>query len=133
MKIGMYSVEIKRPSVSELFHAIREKGFVEVQFDFASVCAEQMPPSMEPGLLQAVSAAARENEETYLAHGKDIQEGAGLSFTHAGNGIVDFPYFLQKLKACGYNGGMLLHGIKKEEYFEPSVSFIRDIISKNWH
>ncbi len=282
MKIGMYSVEIRRPSVSDLFKAIREKGFSEVQFNLASVCAEQMPASVEPGLLQAVSAAAGQNgveivavngtynmihpdaaqraeglkrfeaiarackvlccrfvtictgsrdprnmwrfhednntldawkdmldsmekalevaerydlllgmeceasntvssakkarkvldelrsdrlkiimdvanlfqrgeakreyvrpimdeafallgEATYLAHGKDIQEGEGLSFTHAGSGIVDFPYFLQKLEACGYNGGMLLHGIKVEEQFEPSVNFIRDIISKHRH
>ena len=66
----------------------------------------------------------------YLAHGKDIKEGDGLSFTHAGDGIVDFPYFLEKLDACGYQGGMLLHGIKKEEYISSSIDFIRNVITQ---
>jgi sugar phosphate isomerase/epimerase len=67
-----------------------------------------------------------------LAHGKDISEGAGLTFTHAGNGIVDFPYYLQKLKECGYRGGMLLHGVKAEEYFPSSVAFVEKAIREHW-
>ncbi len=60
-----------------------------------------------------------------LAHGKDIREGEGLHFTHAGGGIVDFPYFKELLDECGYRGCMLLHGIKREEEFSQSVEFVR--------
>lgn len=60
-----------------------------------------------------------------LAHGKDIREGEGLTFTHAGGGIVDFPYFKELLDECGYRGCMLLHGIKREEEFSQSVEFVR--------
>lgn len=69
--------------------------------------------------------------EIYIAHGKDIKEGNGLDFTHAGNGIVDFPYYLKKLKSCNYEGGMLLHGIKSEKDFGPSLDFIRRVIAEN--
>lgn len=60
-----------------------------------------------------------------LAHGKDIHPGEGLRFTHAGNGIVDFPYFKELLDASGYKGCMLLHGVKREADFPGSVQFVR--------
>ena len=69
--------------------------------------------------------------DIYLAHGKDIKEGEGLNFTHAGNGIVDFDYYLDKLEEYGYKGGMILHGIKNEKYIPGSVSFIRNIIARH--
>lgn len=63
-----------------------------------------------------------------LAHGKDIREGEGLHFTHAGGGIVDFPCFKELLDQCGYRGCMLLHGIKHEEEFAQSVEFARSVL-----
>jgi sugar phosphate isomerase/epimerase len=63
-----------------------------------------------------------------LAHGKDIREGEGLAFTHAGGGIVDFPYFKELLNRHGYHGCMLLHGIKKEQEFKESVEFARSVL-----
>lgn len=63
-----------------------------------------------------------------LAHGKDIREGEGLSFTHAGNGIVDFLYFKELLDGCGYRECMLLHGIRREEEFPQSVEFVRSVM-----
>ena len=63
-------------------------------------------------------------EHIALAHGKDILPGDDLHFTHAGNGIVDFPYFKELLDASGYRGCLLLHGLKHEEEFPKSVEFI---------
>jgi sugar phosphate isomerase/epimerase len=70
-------------------------------------------------------------DDIYLAHGKDVKQGERLDFTHAGNGIVDFDYFLDKLEACGYKGGMILHGIKDERYFPGSVSFVKEAIARH--
>ncbi len=67
-------------------------------------------------------------EHIALAHGKDILPGEDLRFTHAGNGIVDFPYFKGLLDASGYKGCLLLHGLKREEEFPRSVEFIRRAI-----
>lgn len=280
MKIGMYTIEMKRPTTGELFAAINDAGFSQVQFDFSSVCDEQLPLRFEPGLLQEVQRQAERNrveivavngtfnmihpsileredgykrfasvaeasrelncefvtlctgsrntksmwawhednqnpeawedllistdkvleqaerydlilgiecepnncintpemacklldtfesprlkiimdvanlfqkgqarkenvrpimdnafnllgQDIYLAHGKDIKEGNDLNPTYAGNGIVDFEYFLEKLDDVGYVGGMLLHGIHDERYFSDSVTFINDIISKH--
>jgi len=276
MKLGMYSVELKRPTSDALFAAMKEAGFSQVQFDFASVCEEQLPLSFPPGLLEnvgkqaerhgvdivavngtfnmihpdrevredgyrrfgSVAAAARElncgfltlctgsrnpdnmwawhednqqpsawndllvsvekaleqaerydmilgiecepnncvnspekarelmdafrsprlkiimdianlfqkgetrrenvrpiidrafellGKDVYLAHGKDIKEDGKA--TYAGNGIVDFEYFLDKLEQSGYTGGMLLHGIKDEREFTDSVAFMKRILA----
>ncbi|MBW8348436.1 sugar phosphate isomerase/epimerase [Bacillus sp. IITD106] len=276
----MYTIEMKRPTTGELFAAINDAGFSQVQFDFSSVCDEQLPLRFEPGLLQEVQRQAERNrveivavngtfnmihpsileredgykrfasvaeasrelncefvtlctgsrntksmwawhednqnpeawedllistdkvleqaerydlilgiecepnncintpemacklldtfesprlkiimdvanlfqkgqarkenvrpimdnafnllgQDIYLAHGKDIKEGNDLNPTYAGNGIVDFEYFLEKLDDVGYVGGMLLHGIHDERYFSDSVTFINDIISKH--
>ncbi|MGI6367044.1 MAG: sugar phosphate isomerase/epimerase family protein [Anaerolineae bacterium] len=63
-----------------------------------------------------------------IAHGKDILEGDGLAFTHAGNGIIDWAYFAQRLREVGYTGGMLVHGIKDEGYFPGVVAYMRGIL-----
>ncbi|MCR2821317.1 sugar phosphate isomerase/epimerase family protein [Lederbergia panacisoli] len=280
MKLGMYTIEMKRPTTGELFAAIKNAGFSEVQFDFSSVCDEQLPFSFAPGLLEEIQRQAVQNkieivavngtfnmihpsktvredgykrfasiaeasrelncnfitlctgsrntksmwvwhednqepeawedllvstdkvleqaerydlilgiecepnncintpdlarklldtfksprlkiimdianlfqkgqarkenvrpimdhafeligQDIYLAHGKDIKDGDDLNPTYAGNGIVDFEYFLEKLDQVGYTGGMLLHGIHDERYFADSVAYINDVISKH--
>ena len=54
-------------------------------------------------------------KEVVLAHGKDIAEGGGIRFCAAGEGIVDFPYFAERLKSVHYGGVMMLHGIDCED------------------
>ncbi|MBS4218840.1 sugar phosphate isomerase/epimerase [Bacillus sp. FJAT-49711] len=280
MELGMYTIEMKRPTTEELFASIKNVGFTQVQFDFSSVCDEQLPLTFERGLLKEVQKQAERNKveivavngtfnmihpskevredgykrfasvaeasrelncdfitlctgsrniqsmwlghednqnpeawedllvstekvleqaerydlilgiecepnncintpemarklmdtfntprlkiimdianlfqkgqarkekvrpimdhafellgkDVYLAHGKDIKDGDDLNPTYAGNGIVDFEYFLEKLDQVGYTGGMLLHGIHDERHFDDSVAFIRDVIAKH--
>jgi sugar phosphate isomerase/epimerase len=64
-----------------------------------------------------------------LAHGKDIKHGEGISFTSAGNGIIDFDYMLELLSGIGYDGPMVLHGIKDEADFPAAFSFIEKRIA----
>ena len=60
-----------------------------------------------------------------LAHGKDIRESAGIDFCPAGEGIVDFPFFLQSLARLGYQGDMVLHGAYEEGAIRKSAAFLR--------
>jgi len=69
--------------------------------------------------------------EIGLAHGKDIKAGDGLEFTHAGNGIIDFDHFVEKLQEAGYQGPLLVHGIKHEEDFPAVVSFMRGVLARH--
>ena len=58
MKLGMYSVELRRPSVAELFAAMQGYGFSQVQFNFASVCHEELPAEIAPSLLAEIDGQA---------------------------------------------------------------------------
>ncbi len=48
-----------------------------------------------------------------MAHAKD-RDPAG-SFVAAGKGVVDFPHFLTRLRAAGFGGHLVTHGLTAEE------------------
>jgi sugar phosphate isomerase/epimerase len=66
------------------------------------------------------------SKDICLAHGKDVKAGPGLDFTYAGNGILDFDYFLRLFKASGYKGGMILHGVHDEKDFPAAVKHVTE-------
>lgn len=60
-----------------------------------------------------------------MAHAKDRH--ADGSFATAGQGIVDFPRFIDGLRASGFDGPLVTHGLAAEE--APAVaSFLSDLI-----
>lgn len=48
-----------------------------------------------------------------MAHAKDRDAVGG--FATAGKGVVDFPHFLGALKAAGFDGDLVTHGLAAEE------------------
>ncbi len=48
-----------------------------------------------------------------MAHAKDRDAAGG--FATAGKGVVDFPHFLGRLKAAGFDGDLVTHGLAAEE------------------
>ena len=61
------------------------------------------------------SQLSQQERDVVLAHGKDIAESDGTRFCAAGEGIVDFPYFIKRLRDVNYQGVMMLHGIDRED------------------
>lgn len=61
MELGMYSIELNRPTVEALFEAIHDYGFTHVQFDFLSVCDEEMPLHIDSALTARIRKAAADN------------------------------------------------------------------------
>ena len=59
-----------------------------------------------------------------LAHGKDLKHSADIEFTYAGNGIMDFPYFIELLRKGAYSGPLILHGMCEEAEFTKAVENI---------
>ena len=71
-------------------------------------------------------------KDIILAHGKDltVEPGVGAPspkepFTAPGKGLIDYDLFIDLLYTYGYEGGMLLHGFKREQDFPDGVAFIR--------
>jgi len=67
MKLGMYSVEMERPTTGELFKAISDTGFSQVQFDFSSVCEEYMQLRFEANLLHEIKKQSERNNVEIVA------------------------------------------------------------------
>ncbi len=52
-------------------------------------------------------------DRTLMAHAKDRDAAGG--FATAGEGMVDFPHFLGRLKAAGFDGDLVTHGLAADE------------------
>jgi sugar phosphate isomerase/epimerase len=48
-----------------------------------------------------------------MAHAKDRNAGGG--FATAGQGVVDFPHFVGRLRAAGFDGDLVTHGLTADE------------------
>jgi sugar phosphate isomerase/epimerase len=66
--------------------------------------------------------------EIGMAHAKDRH--ADGSFTVAGQGVVDFPHFIGRLKAAGFDGPLITHGLTEAE--SPGVgAFLRGVLEES--
>ena len=61
-------------------------------------------------LSQAVDLLA---DRITMAHAKDRDPQGG--FATAGQGVVDFPHFLSCLRAAGFDGDLVTHGLSQAE------------------
>ncbi len=61
-----------------------------------------------------------------LAHAKDRK--ADGTFCAAGQGVVDFAYFIEKLTQTGFNGPLVLHGLAEAEV-PAAVHFLQQKLS----
>lgn len=80
-----------------------------------------------PDEARAIVAAAVERTAGHvsLAHAKD--RFAGGRFATAGQGVVDFPDFVARLKAGGFGGPLVTHGLTAEE--APGVArFLKELV-----
>ena len=63
----MFSPEIQRDTIGRLFDAAKIYGFDAVQFDFLSVCEEEMPGAISPSLVRDIRRAAEHRGITICA------------------------------------------------------------------
>ncbi|AMX91821.1 sugar phosphate isomerase/epimerase [Mesorhizobium sp. M7A.F.Ca.US.014.04.1.1] len=80
-----------------------------------------------PHEARAIVAAAIDEAAGHIAmaHAKD-RSGDGR-FATAGQGIVDFPHFVSRLKAAGFDGSLVTHGLSADE--APGVAaFLRGLL-----
>ena len=63
-----------------------------------------------------------------LAHGKDlyIKEGRTI-YTGSGMGKIDFPLFVSLLKKYGYEGPIVMHGLKEEDVI-PCRDYLKGVM-----
>lgn len=54
-------------------------------------------------------------ERIVLAHAKDLSLQNGVSFVAAGEGELDFAYYISLLRAADYNGALVMHGLSEKQ------------------
>ncbi len=59
-----------------------------------------------------------------LAHAKDLSKDGEAGQEAAGTGLLDYDHYLYLLRAAGYNGALILHGLR-ENQVGMSVAFLR--------
>lgn len=59
-----------------------------------------------------------------LAHAKDVRLEGALKHVAAGKGVLDYDYYLARLKACGFTGPLILHELQEQEV-AGCVQFLR--------
>lgn len=68
-------------------------------------------------------------KDIVLAHAKDMRpaEGKELEFVAVGKGSLDFEYYMGLLRAAGYGGSLIMHGLSEAEVPE-SRRFLEGLI-----
>jgi sugar phosphate isomerase/epimerase len=58
-----------------------------------------------------------------LAHAKDLRADGAAGDAAAGTGLLDYPYYLERLRACSYSGPLILHALQ-EDQVGAAVTFL---------
>lgn len=67
-------------------------------------------------------------KDIVIAHAKDLNfDGEKISFCGAGEGILDFPYYIDLLKKFNYDGALIMHGLPAEKV-AADRKFLDDIL-----
>lgn len=68
-------------------------------------------------------------KDIVIAHAKDFSLSGNLRFVAAGQGILDFPYYIRLLDQYGYQGPLIMHGLSEEQVPE-SCRFLKRVMDK---
>lgn len=78
-------------------------------------------PRMRPILEEAFALLG---PDIALAHAKDLNRDGAAGDVPAGQGALDYPLYLELLRGSGYDGPLILHGLR-EEQVDACVIFLR--------
>jgi sugar phosphate isomerase/epimerase len=97
---------------------------IRVVLDPANLFEIETPKAARDIVAEAVDLIG---DRISMAHAKD--RAADGAFVAAGQGIVDFPHFISRLAAVGFDGPLVTHGLSERE--APEVAqFLRDALAK---
>ena len=109
---------------SDAVRLIEEMGSrrLRIVLDPANLFEQAAPAEVSDIVARAIDISAG---YVTMAHAKDRY--ADGRFATAGQGIVDFPAFIKGLRATGFSGALVTHGLAAEE--APAVArFLSDLI-----
>ena len=66
-------------------------------------------------------------KDIVLAHAKDMVPGEEMEFLAAGQGMMDFGYYIRLLRKYDYQGALIMHGLSEEDV-PGSMQFLRGVM-----
>lgn len=94
---------------------------LKVVMDAANIFHTGELPQMHEILDEAFSLLG---EDIVIAHAKDLSRDGEAGNEAAGRGVLDYNYYLSLLHKAGFEGPLILHGLKEADVAE-SVDFLR--------
>ena len=96
---------------------------LKIVMDGANIFQRGQLPNMRPVLDEAFELLG---SEIALAHAKDLDKDGEAGHLAAGRGRLDYPYYMELLKASGFDGAIILHGLKPAEA-KDRLAFVRSV------
>lgn len=97
---------------------------LKIIMDGANLFRPEQVPHMKEVLDEAFGLLGK---DIVIAHAKDFAFDGDMTFVAAGQGILDFPYYIELLKKSGYQGSLIMHGLSEEQVPE-SCRFLREML-----
>jgi sugar phosphate isomerase/epimerase len=94
---------------------------LKIVMDGANIFQRGQLPHMRKVLDQAFELLG---SDITLAHAKDLDQDGEAGHVAAGRGLLDYPYYLELLKASGFAGSIILHALKPAEA-NDRLAFVR--------
>jgi sugar phosphate isomerase/epimerase len=96
---------------------------LKIVMDGANIFQRGQLPNMRQVLDEAFALLGT---EIALAHAKDLDQDGEAGHVAAGRGRLDYPYYMELLKASGFEGSIILHALKPSEA-EDRLAFVRSV------
>lgn len=97
---------------------------LKIIMDGANLFRPDEVPHMREVLDEAFELLAK---DIVIAHAKDFSFDGQLSFVAAGQGMLDFHYYIDLLKKAEYQGPLIMHGLS-EEQIAGSCEFLKELL-----
>jgi sugar phosphate isomerase/epimerase len=98
-----------------------QSSHLKVVMDGANVFHAGELPRMREILDEAFALLG---DDIVIAHAKDLSRDGEAGDVAAGKGLLDYDYYLSRLRAAGFDGPLILHGLEEVEVAE-CVAFLR--------
>jgi sugar phosphate isomerase/epimerase len=96
---------------------------LKIVMDGANIFQRGQLPNMRQVLDEAFELLG---SEIALAHAKDLDQDGEAGHVAAGRGRLDYPYYMELLKASGFEGSIILHALKPAEA-RDRLAFLRSV------
>jgi sugar phosphate isomerase/epimerase len=100
---------------------------LKVVIDGANLFHAGELPRMHAILDEAVGLLG---EQIVIAHAKDLRRDGAAGDVAAGQGLLDYDHYLALLRAAGFRGPVILHGLA-ESQVEGSIAFLREKLARS--